>query len=114
MSEKGRPVEYTFRDAQIRSPLLRSLNAIGGGLSRLGLRPSLAPDDIVAAAIKQAGSSDLGSDSYREPLERYLEALERDADLNTFGRIAVRQMLVGSLANRTKEFLTDDCGGRMT
>ena len=92
---------YTFRDAALRSRPLLALNQIGRALAALGLEvPSLSIDSILSAAKKQAGTSDLGGDSYREPLERYLDAVHAEADLNTFGRIAVRQMLVGSLANR--------------
>ena len=35
-------VEYTWRDSELRSAPLRAFNAIGAGLSRLGLeRPAL-------------------------------------------------------------------------
>ena len=90
-----------FRDAELRSPLLRALNAGGGILARLGTRlPSLEPDAIVAAARARIGSPELGGDSYREPLERYLRAAEDEAELTAFGRIALRGMLVNSLATR--------------
>ncbi len=93
--------EYTFRDAEVRSPLLRALNVGGAMLARLGARvPSLEPDAIVAAARARVGCEDLGGESYREPLEVYLRAIETEADLSTFGRIAVRGMLVNSLATR--------------
>ena len=52
----------TFRDAGLRSPLLRGLNVAGRIASRVGIRPRLDPDDIVARALKQAGSANLGSD----------------------------------------------------
>ena len=50
--------------------------------------------------MKSAGSDDLGSDSFREPLEVFLGACATEADLSTFGRILVSKMLAGSLANR--------------
>ena len=93
--------EYGFRDAELRSPLLRVLNAGGGLLARLGARlPSLEPEAIAAAARARLGSDDLGGDSFREPLERYLRAAEAEADLTPFGRIALRGMLVSALATR--------------
>lgn len=93
--------EVTFRDAELRSPLLRALNAGGGLLARAGARlPSLEPDAIVAAARARVGSDELGGDSFREPLERYLRAAEEEAELTAFGRIALRGMLVNSLATR--------------
>ncbi len=94
-------VGYTFRDAELASLPLRALNWAGAAAARLSVEsPSLTPKSVISAACKSAGSSDLGGESYREPLERYLEAVQRDAQLNTFGRFAVRRMLVGSLANR--------------
>jgi hypothetical protein len=97
------PGDVTYRDAALRSPLLRGLNAAGAGLARLGLRPpSLEPDSVVAAACRLAGCDDLGGDSYREPLELYLLAAEAEAELETFGRMALRGMLVKTLANRIR------------
>jgi len=93
--------EFGFRDAELRSRLLRALNVGGGLLARFGTRlPSLAPEAIVAAAQVRVGSQDLGGDSFREPLERYLRAAEEEAELTSFGRIALRGMLVNSLATR--------------
>ena len=80
--------------------MLRALNAAGAALGRVGWQPSLDPDDIVARAIDAAGSDDLGGDSFREPLERYVESAEREANLSTFGRLALRGMLVTQLEKR--------------
>jgi hypothetical protein len=94
---------YTFRDAGLRSPALRAMNFVGGVLSRVGFRrPSLDPDALVGAAIQEAGVSDFGSESFREPLERYVESVEAEADLTTFGRMAVAGMIVQSLATRLR------------
>jgi hypothetical protein len=94
-------VEFTWRDSELTSPPLRALNGVGARLARLGLdRPVLTPDAVVAAATKEAGSSDLGSDSYREPLEVYLEACCTEANLTTFGRILITKMLAAALVNR--------------
>jgi len=93
--------EYGFRDAELHSPLLRALNLGGGLVARLGRRlPTLESQAILAAAQARVRSEDLGGDSFREPLEVYLRAAEEEAELNTFGRIAVRGMLVNSLATR--------------
>lgn len=93
---------YTFRDAKVESKILRTLNFGGGLAAKLGVRPSLAPDDLVAAAVKEAGSDAFGSDSYREPLERYVDALESEAKLTTFGRIAMGKMITKQLVSRIK------------
>jgi len=93
--------DYGFRDAKLTSPALRALNWGGGLLARAGLEvPSLSPEAIIRAAQKQAGSDDLGGDSFREPLDRYLQAIREEADLNVFGRLAVKGMLAGALRNR--------------
>ncbi len=93
--------DVTFRDARLRSRPLIALNRLGELSARAGRAlPTLDPESIVAAARKRARSDDLGSESYREPLTRYLRAVEREADLTTFGRLAVRGMLVGALVNR--------------
>ena len=94
---------YTFRDARLRSTPLRALNWVGRRLSVVGLNwPSLTVDSIVTAAQKKAGDEDLGGDSFLEPLTRYLEAAREEAQLNTFGRLALRGMLVSSLASRIR------------
>jgi Sulfotransferase family len=94
-------VSYTWRDSELHSPPLRALNQVGARLSRFGLTlPSLEPASVVAAAVKAAGSTDLGSDSYREPLEVFLESCGREADLTTFGRLLIAKMTASALANR--------------
>jgi hypothetical protein len=90
----------TFRDAGLRSPLLRGINRAGRILGAAGLRPRLDPDDIVARAVKEAGSEAFGGDSWREPLEVFVAAVENEADLSTFGRLAVRGMLTSQLVKR--------------
>jgi hypothetical protein len=92
---------YSFRDAELRSPALRALNWAGARLARVGLDvPALTSEAIVGAARKRAGCHDDGGDSFREPLERYLEAAREEADLNLFGRLALKGMLVEALRNR--------------
>jgi hypothetical protein len=93
---------YTWRDGELKSPVLRALNVGGRLLAAVGRRPSLDPDDLVAAAIKQAGSDDLGSDSYREPLERLTDSLESEAQLTTFGRLAMGRTITTQLVTRIR------------
>jgi hypothetical protein len=94
-------VTYTWRDSELHFMPLRALNGVGAQLSRFGVvRPSLTPASIIAAARKAAGADDLGSDSYREPLEVFLSACTGEAELTTFGRILIAKMLAGALANR--------------
>ena len=94
-------VEFTWRDSELTSPPLRALNAVGSTIRRLGRDvPSLDPAAVVRTATKKAGSSDLGSDSYREPLEVFLASCEAEAELTTFGRILITKMLAAALTNR--------------
>ena len=70
-------------------------------MARMGLElPPLTPASVVAAAVKQAGSPDLGSDSFREPLDVFLASCQEEAELTTFGRILITKMLAAALANR--------------
>jgi hypothetical protein len=70
-------------------------------VKRLGREvPSLSPASVVRAATRKAGSQDLGSDSYQEPLEVFLRSCETEAELTTFGRILVTKMLSAALTNR--------------
>ncbi len=92
---------YTWRDSELTAPPLRALNAVGSGLTRLGIeRPSLTSDAVMAGAAKAVGSHDFGSDSFREPLDIFLESCREEAELTTFGRILVTKMLQSALANR--------------
>jgi hypothetical protein len=92
---------YSFREADLRSHMLRSLNWAGARLAAVGLEvPSLTSEAITRAAQKRAGCRDLGGDSFREPLSRYLQAVREEAELSLFGRLAVKGMLVESLRNR--------------
>ncbi len=94
-------VSYTWRDSELQSKPLRALNRVGAQLSRFGVEfPSLTPTSIVESAIKVAGSKDLGTDSYLEPLSVFLKACIDEADLTTFGRLLISKMLAAALANR--------------
>jgi hypothetical protein len=101
VSERARVV--TFRDAGLHSRVLRGLNHLGGGLARLGPRlPSLAPEALLGAARRRTGLSDFGDGGLREALEVLADSIEREGRLDTFGRIALRGLLVGALSNRLR------------
>ncbi len=92
---------YSFREADLKSPALRTLNWVGNRLAEIRLEvPSLTSDGVIRAAKKRARSDDLGGNSFREPLDRYIAAVNQEADLNLFGRLAVKGMLAASLHNR--------------
>lgn len=64
--------------------------------------PPLTPDALIAAACEQTGIDDFGSDSFREGLEVYCEAVSAEAQLSAFGVEAVRGNVCGALVNRLR------------
>lgn len=91
---------YTFRDARLTSPLLRTVNAIGAGFSAFGMRyPRLNEQRIIAAAQARAGCDREPDTLSSEALERFVASVESEAHLNTFGRLAVQNMLVEALSS---------------
>lgn len=60
------------------------------------------PEAVIAAARAVDGLEDFGDDSHLEPLRRLLWSLEHEADLNAFGREAMRQRMVDILATRLR------------
>ena len=80
---------------------IRALNAIGRGLSRVGIVPiSLEPDDLMRKARKQTGLDDFGPDDFRPALEKLMESIERDARLSLFGRYFAQRQLLELLSHR--------------
>jgi len=102
------PRIWTYRDAGLHSSVLRALNAMGSGLRRIGVvRPTLSPDALQRAACRHAELDDFAGDDFdadglREGLEVLCRSIERESRLSTFGRIAMRGLLVGVLSNRLK------------
>lgn len=95
--------DVTWRDSGLHSSVLRLLNVGGGALARAGLDlPRLDPDALVRAATRQASLSDFGAPEWREGLEVLCDSLEREADLSSFGRLALRGLVVGVLASRLR------------
>jgi hypothetical protein len=80
---------------------LRLLNAVGTHLGAARLPVArLDEETLVRAAVKETGLTDFGSPYYREALLALLDSLENDAALHFAGRVANREVIVGSLINR--------------
>jgi hypothetical protein len=60
------------------------------------------PDALLDAARAATGLDDFGPDTFRPGLEALCESLEREAQLNDLGAVAMPGMLVGSLSNRLR------------
>jgi hypothetical protein len=92
---------YSFCEAELNSPGLQALNWLGARAESIGIdAPKLTSEAVMRTTQRLARSKKLGGDSFREPLDRYLKAVRDEADLNLFGRLAVKSMLVQSLRNR--------------
>ncbi|MEM7138756.1 MAG: sulfotransferase [Myxococcota bacterium] len=82
---------------------IRALNGFGRALGAIRLDwPSLDPDDLLATAMRRAGSDDFGGDEFRAGMSVLLAALEEEAELTTLGRLSCRETLVGYLENRLR------------
>ena len=79
------------------------VNSVGRGIAAVGLSRPLTPEGIIADAARRAGAPKgfRGlTDDYREGLEVLIESIEREADLNTLGRMIVRGRLTATLRSR--------------
>ncbi|HEY6598093.1 MAG TPA: sulfotransferase, partial [Pseudomonadales bacterium] len=72
----------------------------GRTLRRFGVEPpSIDAESFLRAAYRRAGTSNLGSWDFAEPLERLLKSYRDEAKLTTLGRITVRELVVSLLDN---------------
>jgi len=85
---------------------VEEVNALG---RNLGAAAALLPIDgpsLLATATAAAGDDDFGDDGWREPFGVLLEAIEREADLNTIGRLLTRAEILRVLRNRLRVVAT--------
>lgn len=76
-------------------------NTAGDGLSRLGIRPgALEAERLCRKAREKTGLDDFGDEAFREALSILLSAIDREANLHTFGRLLAREWIVRCLAAR--------------
>ena len=66
-----------------------------------GVAPLDGPE-LISTATRNTGLDDFGADDWREPFALLLDAIEREADLNLFGRIWTRQDLLLFLETRLR------------
>lgn len=82
---------------------IRALNALGRGLARFGAVPiDLSTSGLLAAARKQAKLYDFGLPSFRPGFAKLVEALEKEARLNLFGRYFARRQMLELLNHRLR------------
>ena len=81
---------------------VRAINAVGGVVGKLGVRPSLDAQSLLDAASKSTGLTDFGDDGFREGLQVLVRSLDEEAQLTTIGRVAARKRLIGLLELRLR------------
>ena len=62
----------------------------------------LDKDALLQAATEQTGLTDFGGDAFQEPLERLVNALNKQGRLNAFGTIRAQMTIASGLSNRLK------------
>ncbi len=83
-----------------KSVVQKSINGLGGAVARFGrLVPSLAPDELIRAALRKKASN-TGDEAPPQGLVKLTEAIDKDGNLTTSGRIAVKRELIQLYANR--------------
>ena len=76
---------------------IRMFNATGSGLRQLGLRSRLDPEQLIRTARKHTGLDDFGAGPHAHELGILVGALEREANLTSFGLFIVRKQLLEGL-----------------
>ena len=100
-----RAPESNLRDELLQQPYrplpIRAMNAIGRGLSRVGLSPiTLRDEDLMRKASRSAGLSDFGPDDFRAGLSKLMESIESESRLTLFGRYFAQRQMVELLMHR--------------
>ncbi|MCP4109232.1 MAG: sulfotransferase [Desulfobacteraceae bacterium] len=82
---------------------VRVMNSLGSGLGLDKLKFARIDEEVLThEAVKQTGLTDFGDIRYQEGLHRFLNSVEKDANLNFLGRLLVHNMTFRTLANRLK------------
>jgi hypothetical protein len=69
---------------------------------KLSGKPSLEKNELIAAARKETGLSQLGKDFWDEPLERLLQSLNEEAELHPIGYFISRKRIINLLSVRLR------------
>lgn len=84
-----------------RPDWVERVNAEGRHLDIAGVVP-LDADSLIRTAIANTGLDHFGEDDWREPFERYVTALDREAELSLVGRMMTRTDLLMLLEARLR------------
>jgi hypothetical protein len=80
----------------------RYMNYLWEKSYKLGGKPSLEKNELIAAARKETGLSQLGKDFWDEPLERLLQSLNEEAELHPIGYFISRKRIINLLSVRLR------------
>ena len=80
----------------------RALNTAWRGAYVVGAKANLKKDHLIQMARKETGLREFGADFWEEPLDRLLDAIEKEADLHPIGRFITQQRMKGLLATRLR------------
>ncbi len=83
----------------VRPEWVARVNEEGRGMDIASLVP-LRAHELIETAMASTGLSDFGGDDWREPFEILVESLEKEAELNLFGRLMTRSDLLIWLQER--------------
>jgi hypothetical protein len=81
---------------------IRTFNALGPVLDKVGALPELSVDALMAAARKKTGLDDYGDEWFREPLGMLLRSVNEEAQLSPLGRVITNTRLLGGLVTRLR------------
>ena len=78
---------------------MASLGKLHASIVHRGGRGALDADEMIAAALAQAGRKDYSDRTFVDPLKRLVKSYNSEADLSAFGRYAVRFDVMRGLKN---------------
>jgi hypothetical protein len=78
------------------------INSVWRRTYPLGSKPKLDKDNLIKAARKVTGLTDLGNMFWDEPMERMLQSINEEARLHPVGLFITRQRLINLLAVRLR------------
>lgn len=86
-----------------RTFAFNSINKVGGMLGVIGIRPfQLDAQKMIAKAVKKANYKGVVPPQAQLGLEKLIASIHKEADLNTFGALAIKNVLERTFYNRLK------------
>lgn len=86
----------------VRPDWVRRVVAMGPSIGDAAAVVPLDADELLAAACRATGLEDFGADTWREPYQRLVAALDTEARLHVLGRLMCRHDLLRHLSTRLR------------